>query len=83
MLSGGLGVPSSNLGAPANDFNDLSYIRQTESSRKSTLGSLWEDAHRGRRAEAFLIAVNIAKLPRVPRKILKDIPRPKVSTSED
>jgi hypothetical protein len=25
--------------------------------------------------EAFLIAVNIAKLPSVPRQILKDIPR--------
>jgi hypothetical protein len=28
------------------------------------------------RDEAFLIAVNIAKLPSVPRTILKDIPRP-------
>jgi hypothetical protein len=28
------------------------------------------------RDEAFLIALNIAKLPRVPRAILKDIPRP-------
>ena len=28
------------------------------------------------RDEAFLLAVNFAKLPRVPRQILKDIPRP-------
>ena len=28
------------------------------------------------RDEAFLIAMNIAKLPSVPRQILKDIPRP-------
>jgi hypothetical protein len=35
------------------------------------------------REEAFLIAVNIAKLPRVPRQILKDIPRPKDSASQD
>jgi len=28
------------------------------------------------RDEAFLLAVNFAKLPMVPRQILKDIPRP-------
>jgi hypothetical protein len=31
----------------------------------------------------FLIAVNIAKLPSVPRQILKDIPRPANSASRD
>jgi hypothetical protein len=35
------------------------------------------------RDEAFLIAVNIAKLPSVPRQILKDIPRPTNSASRD
>jgi hypothetical protein len=35
------------------------------------------------RDEAFLIAVNIAKLPRVPRDILKDIPRPRHSAGDD
>jgi hypothetical protein len=35
------------------------------------------------RDEAFLIAVNIAKRPSVPRQILKDIPRPLNSASRD
>jgi hypothetical protein len=35
------------------------------------------------RGEAFLIAVNIAKLPSVPRQILKDIPRPSNTASRD
>jgi hypothetical protein len=35
------------------------------------------------RDESFLIAVNIAKLPNVPRQILKDIPRPPNSASRD
>jgi hypothetical protein len=33
--------------------------------------------------EAFLIAANIAKLPSVPRDILKDIPRPRHSASDE
>ena len=35
------------------------------------------------RDEAFLIEVNIAKLPSVPRQILKDIPRPPNSSSRE
>ena len=35
------------------------------------------------RDEAFLIAVNIGKLPSVPRTILKDIPRPPNTAGRD
>ena len=35
------------------------------------------------RDEAFLLAMNIAKLPSVPRQILKDIPRPPNTASRD
>jgi hypothetical protein len=35
------------------------------------------------RDEAFLIAVNIAKLPSVPWQLLKDIPRPPNSVGRD
>ena len=36
-----------------------------------------------RLGKAFLIAVNIAKLPNVPRQILKDIPWPQNAASRD
>jgi hypothetical protein len=39
--------------------------------------------HRISRDEARRIAVNFAKLPSVPRQILKDIPRPPNSASRD
>jgi hypothetical protein len=35
------------------------------------------------RHEAFLVGANIAKLPMVPRKILKEIPRPPYSAGRD
>jgi hypothetical protein len=35
------------------------------------------------RDEAFLLAVNFAKLPMVPRQVLKDIPRPPNTASGD
>jgi hypothetical protein len=53
--------------------------------RRGSYGS--DNGHEGRRLgrlsrdEAFLIAVNIAKLPSVPRQISKDIPRPPNSAS--
>ena len=47
-----------------------------ESQRRLSMKRLTRD-------EAFLIAVNIAKLPSVPRQILKDIPRPPNSASRD
>jgi hypothetical protein len=49
---------------------------ENESGRRSSAKLLTRD-------EAFLIAVNIAKLPSVPRQILKDIPRPPNSASRD
>jgi hypothetical protein len=36
-----------------------------------------------KRGGAFLIVVNIAKLPSVPRQILKDIPRPPNTANRD
>jgi hypothetical protein len=49
---------------------------ENESGRRSSAKLLTRD-------EAFLIAVNIAKLPSGPRQILKDIPRPPNSASRD
>ena len=59
------------------DKQALAYIYfEKEPGRRSTRKLLSRD-------EAFLIAVNIAKLPSVPRQILKDIPRPPNSASRD
>jgi hypothetical protein len=55
----------------------LAYLYfEDESHRRLSMRRLTRD-------EAFLIAVNIAKLPSVPRQILKDIPRPPNSASRD
>ena len=49
---------------------------EDESQRRLSMKRLTRD-------EAFLLAMNIAKLPSVPRQILKDIPRPPNSASRD
>jgi hypothetical protein len=55
----------------------LAYVYfEEEAGRQSASKLLSKD-------DSWRIASNIAKLPNVPRSILKDIPRPKVSTSED
>jgi hypothetical protein len=55
----------------------LAYLYfENEPGRRSSAKLLTRD-------ETFLIAVNIAKLPSVPRQILKDIPRPPNSASRD
>jgi hypothetical protein len=55
----------------------LAYVYyEEESGRQSAAKLLTKD-------DAWRIASNIAKLPHVPRDILKDIPRPKTSADED
>jgi hypothetical protein len=55
----------------------LAYVYfENEAQRRLSTKRLTRD-------EAFLLAVNLAKLPSVPRQILKDIPRPPNSASRD
>jgi hypothetical protein len=59
------------------DKQALAYVYfENEAGRRSSAKLLTRD-------EVFLIAVNIAKLPSVPRQILKDIPRPPNTASRD
>jgi hypothetical protein len=48
------------------------FYFENEPGRRSVAKLLTRD-------ETFLLAVNFAKLPMVPRQTLKDIPRPKTS----
>ena len=55
----------------------MAYVYyEEEAGRQSASKLLSKD-------DAWRIASNIAKLPHVPRDILRDIPRPKTSASED
>ena len=52
------------------------FYFEREAGRRSAAKLLTRD-------EAFLLAANFAKLPMVPRQILKDIPRPPNTASGD
>ena len=52
------------------------FYFENETGRRSAAKLLTRD-------EAFLLAVNFAKLPMVPRQILKDIPRSPNTASRD
>ena len=43
--SGGLGVPSSNLGAPTNKIKDLAKNFRPKSSQDLPTGTVWEDCN--------------------------------------
>jgi hypothetical protein len=59
------------------DKQALAYAYyENESGRRSSAKLLTRD-------EAFLVAVNIAKLPSVPQQIFKDVPRPPNSASRN
>jgi IS1 family transposase len=59
-------------------------VQLTSDGHKAYLRHVPAHCHAcGKPYPAFLIAVAIAKLPSVPRNILRDIPRPKSSASRD
>lgn len=70
------------------EMPDCFVVRDRE---KQAMACVYFEDEEGRRASAKLlskddawrIASNIAKLPHVPRQILKDIPRPKDLAGED
>jgi hypothetical protein len=78
QLTGGAAALPHKAAAPTVRYRGgpLATLRIPEKCPRSAANLLTRD-------EAFLIAVNIAKLPSVPRQILKDIPRPPNSASRD
>jgi len=71
------------------EHNQACFIVKDDNGQ--TLAYFYFEDEPGRRSaarlltknEAFLLAVNFAKLPRVPRTILKEIPRPKSSVADE